>query len=91
MGIMLTAYDKGLATCWVGAFDNEAVQRVLDIPENQDPQIIISLGYADEIKKPSQREDPRYLTYFNSWGSGYTKFPSHLEKLKDRIKKGKKK
>ena len=86
-GILLAAYNSGLASCWVGAFDNEAVQRILDIPEDQDPEIIISLGYADEIKKPSLREDLRYITYFNNWGQNFTHFPSHLEKLKQTIKK----
>ena len=50
-GITLAAYNEGIASCWVGAFDNEAVQRILNIPEDQDPEIIIALGYADEILK----------------------------------------
>ena len=86
-GIMLAAYDYGIASCWVGAFDNGAVQRTLGIPEDMDPEIILTLGYSDEIKKPSLRENPQYMTFFNSWGQNYTKFPSHLEKLKQSIKK----
>src|SRR5664280_1693096 len=29
--ILLAAVDKGLASCWIGAFDSEAVQRALGI------------------------------------------------------------
>jgi len=83
LGIMLAAYDYDVGSCWVGAFDNEAVQRILDIPENMDPEIIITLGYSDEMKQPSLREDPKYLTYFNKWGNKFAEFPSHLEKLKN--------
>lgn len=90
-GIMLIAYNYNLGSCWVGAFDNEAVQRILNIPEDMDPEIIITLGYSDEIKKPSLRENPEYITYFNSWGEKYTSFPSHLQKLKENVKKAIKK
>ncbi|MDP3728359.1 MAG: nitroreductase family protein [bacterium] len=86
-GITLVAYDLGLASCWVGAFDNEAVQRILDIPEDIDPEIIITLGYSDETKKPSLREEPSYISYFNNWEKKFTEFPSHLENLKKDIKK----
>ncbi len=85
MGILLAAYDKGLGSCWVGAFNNETVQRILNIPENMDPEIIITLGYSDELKNPPLREDPRYLSFFNNWGSNATNFPSHLDKLKKMI------
>ncbi len=84
-GIMLAAYNKGLSSCWVGAFDNEAVQRVLGIPDDMDPEVIITLGYGDETKKASLREDPRYISYFNSWGATTTNFPSHLDQLKSLI------
>lgn len=84
-GIMLAAYEYGLGSCWVGAFDNEAVQRILEIPEEMDPEIIITLGYADEIKKPSLREDPNYLVYINKWNQKFTEFPSHLQRLKNLV------
>ena len=81
-GILLAAYEYGLGTCWVGAFDNEAVQRILNIPEEMDPEIIITLGYAEEIKKPSLREDPKFFCYFNAWNEKFVKFPSHLQRIK---------
>lgn len=93
----LAAYDRGLGSAWVGLFDNEAVQRILEIPEDADPEIILTLGYSDEVKQPSLREDPRYLAFFNKWGESFTEFPSHLKKwtsiaeIKEQIKKLKQK
>ncbi|MBI5798050.1 nitroreductase family protein [Candidatus Woesearchaeota archaeon] len=87
MGIMLAAYDQGLGSCWVGSFDNEAVQRILSIPEEMDPEIILTIGYSEETKTPSLREDPRDITYFNKWGEKTSFFPSHLEQLKKKIKR----
>ncbi len=86
-GLTLAASEYGLSSCWIGAFDNEALHRVLDIPDNMDPEIIITLGYADETKKPSLREDPNYLVYMNKWGEKFTDFPSHLDKLREKMKK----
>jgi nitroreductase len=86
-GIMLAAYDRGLGSCWVGAFDNEAVQRVLEIPEEFDPEIIITIGYADETKKPSQRGDLNEFVFINNWNIRFTDFPSHLNNLKEVLKK----
>ena len=48
-GIMLLAAEKGLGSCWIGAFDPDAVQRELEIPDEMDPEIIITLGYSKKI------------------------------------------
>ncbi|MBS3162303.1 nitroreductase family protein [Candidatus Woesearchaeota archaeon] len=86
-GLTLVAKEHGLGSCWVGAFDEEAVRRILKIPENIDPEIIITLGYTEETKSPSLRELPNYITFFNSWGKNTFPFKSHLTKLKQAIKK----
>jgi len=54
--MMLAAHDLGLGTCWIGAFDENKVQQVLKMPENCRPQLILTVGYADE--KPPM--PPRY-------------------------------
>ena len=83
--LMLIAQDKGLGSCWVGAFESEALHREFDIPDSMDPEVIITLGYSDEVKGPAQRDDPEYLTFFETWGNSFTKFPSHLDKFKGKI------
>jgi nitroreductase len=51
--IILTAYSFGLGTCWVGAFNENAAKRVLQVPEGIRPVAIIPLGYS--VEKPSAR------------------------------------
>jgi nitroreductase len=80
--LTLIAYDKGLGSCWVGGFETEALHRILGIPGNMDPEVIISLGYSEETKKPALRENSQYITYFESWGNKIARFPSSLDKLK---------
>jgi nitroreductase len=51
---MLTAVNLGLATVWVGDFDEKKVQQVLDVKSIR-PVAIFSLGYAAEQPQPSPR------------------------------------
>lgn len=46
--LILEAYSLDLGTCWVGAFDEEELRKMLGIPQNVRPIAIIPVGYADE-------------------------------------------
>ena len=43
--IFLAATDLGLAICWVGAFDEEEVQKILGLKSSQRPLTILPIGY----------------------------------------------
>lgn len=68
--IMLLARSFGLETCWVGAFDEDAVKIVLGIPDtvNVRPEAVIAIGYGDEKKAKTKRRDIEALSYFEDWG-----------------------
>lgn len=51
--ILLAAYGHGLGSCWVGAFDEDKVRKLLNLPENQRSVAIIPIGRAGE--SPDQR------------------------------------
>lgn len=53
--VLIAAQSLGLATCWIGAFVEEKVQKVLQLPKNFRPMAMIPLGYAAE----SGREAPQ--------------------------------
>jgi len=46
--ILLAATDLGLGSCWVGAFDEESVVRILSIPEGWRPVAMVPVGYPSE-------------------------------------------
>jgi len=54
--MMLEATELGLGTCWLGAFDEEAVKEILDIPQDIRVPVMITLGYADETPEPRPRK-----------------------------------
>ena len=66
--MLLMAHALGLATCWVGAFDEEKVKRVCSIPDRARPQAIISIGYADEKPEMPPKLTLENVTFLNRYG-----------------------
>ena len=87
--ISLKAIDLGLSTCWVNVFDQNVVSRVLGIRSNIKPQIIMTLGYADEKpKKKFSRIPLNRITFFNSYDTRIIKLKEWAkERYLDKIKK----
>jgi nitroreductase len=53
--MLLTAHSLGLGACWVGAYDERAVSRILNVPDRFRPVAIIPYGYPAESPKPPSR------------------------------------
>lgn len=53
--LLLAAHDLGLGTCWVGAFNEEKVKGILDMPNNLKPVVIVPVGYPAQIPKAPDR------------------------------------
>ena len=71
--ILLAAYDKGLGSCWVGAFNEDRIKRILFIPDNVSVEAVITIGYAAykpiiEDKKHRRRHKVEYVTFFEKYG-----------------------
>jgi len=43
--LTLAARAEGLGTCWIGAFDNNKLKKLLNIPRNVNVVVVIPLGY----------------------------------------------
>lgn len=53
--LILAAADKGLGTCWIGAFDEAAAKKALDVPDNIRVVALTPLGHPDESPNPRPR------------------------------------
>ncbi|MBS3956685.1 MAG: nitroreductase family protein [Clostridiales bacterium] len=54
--MLLAAVDRGLASCWIGAFDERAVRAALDIPDAITPVAILPIGHcAESGARPKRR------------------------------------
>jgi len=54
--LLVAAHAIGLGGCWVGAFDEAAAARVLNLPSGTRPVALVPIGYPrDRSPKPSRR------------------------------------
>ncbi|MGE5551799.1 MAG: nitroreductase family protein [Bacteroidota bacterium] len=61
--ILLAATAYGLGSCWVGAFDEAAVRRIVGLPSACRPLAIVAVGYpAAEAERDSMRSQEE-VTY----------------------------
>jgi len=94
--MLLKATSLGLGACLVGAFDEKAVKKVLKIPNNIIPELIMVLGYPDEKPSLKRRTPLEHLVFFEEYGNrkrDTSPFPleKQVKKAKKLIKKIKKK
>jgi nitroreductase len=56
MSVMLSAWDRGVATCPMGGFDAEGVLNEFDIPAQFEPVMLLTMGYPVEESDDLQNE-----------------------------------
>lgn len=55
--LLLAAVAMGMAGCWVGAFDEAGVARILSAPPGRRPVALVPIGYP---AKPAKSMTPRF-------------------------------
>lgn len=65
--ILLMAIENGLGTCWVGAFNEKEVSKILQLPSHIRPVAIIPIGYPKQKPIPTPRIDIKELIHYNTW------------------------
>ncbi|MEO0004613.1 MAG: nitroreductase family protein [candidate division WOR-3 bacterium] len=63
--IILAATAEGLGTCWIGAFIEAEVKRVLQIPEGVKPVALTPVGYPAQEPKPRPRKALEEIVCYN--------------------------
>jgi hypothetical protein len=67
--MIIAATDMGIASTWVSAFNDHEIKNVLGIPSDGEPQVIIPIGYPDEIVPEPAHFELEHITYFERWGN----------------------
>lgn len=67
--MMLMAEELGLGSAWVGAFEEEEVEDLLNIPAELRAVSIITFGYPRERPEPANKYRVTDVTYLNQYGS----------------------
>jgi len=66
--MLLMAESLNLATCWVGAFSELMISRILEFPEYIRPCAIITLGYPAEEPQTPFRQSIGEFTHIGRFG-----------------------
>lgn len=51
--MMLAAWEIGIGSCWVNYFKPSEVKAAFDLPENETPVLLMTLGYPADDSKPA--------------------------------------
>lgn len=54
--IALAAQDEGLGTCWIGAFSQEEVKKILGVPDQYKVVALMPIGYPEDAPGPKTRK-----------------------------------
>jgi nitroreductase len=95
--MLLMAHNLGLGSCWVSAFDENMVARVVGTPANVRPQILLPVGFPDEEVPEPMEYTLDNVTYLERWINRIKDFPIFIhdyeivgrlkEKLDNKIEK----
>lgn len=67
--MVLAATALGYGTCWIGAFDEEAVKRLLNIPKRMKVVALLPIGVSDEKPAAKSRKKPSEIFFREEWRS----------------------
>ena len=89
--MMLEANNLGLGSCWVGAFDEDMLKRILVLPPEVRPQIILAIGYPAEQPDKPAKLPPEVVMYFEKWRGRVKDIPGYFGYYSVGLQKGLKK
>jgi len=69
--MVLEAVEQGLGTCWIGAFDEVEVKRMLRVPEGLAVICLLPLGFPDETPRARSRKPLAEVFHREEYGVPY--------------------
>lgn len=69
--MVLAATALGYGTCWIGAFDEDAVKRLLKIPAKMKVVALLPIGIPSETPAPSPRKKLSEIFFKEQWQTSW--------------------
>jgi len=65
--MVVAGWVQGVASCWMGAFDEVKMKNRLNLPS--DAQIVgaIAFGIAEQVPKPPPKKQLNQIVHFDTW------------------------
>lgn len=67
--MVIAAWALEVGSCWIGAFSEDKVRRLLEIPDKYDVVAIIPFGYPSKIPGPKRKKSIDKITSFNRFST----------------------
>jgi nitroreductase len=65
--VVLAASEQGLGSCIIGWFDEKKMAKLLGIPSNRRPVLVITIGYSTQALREKKRKDMDKIVSYNSY------------------------
>jgi len=66
--MVLSAWELGYGTCWIGAFEQKDIKEVLNIPEDYTVINLLPIGVPDQKPAPRGRKQFSDIFYAEKYG-----------------------
>ncbi len=67
--LLLKITDLNLSACWVGAFKDLMIKRILKIPKDTEVEAIIPIGYEETKTQKKRKMDLENTIFWEHWGT----------------------
>jgi nitroreductase len=65
--MVIAGWVQGVASCWMGAFDEIKIRNTLDLPSDTKLVGAVAFGIADQIPKPLPKKELNQIVHFDKW------------------------
>lgn len=86
--MLLTAHSLGLGSCWIGAFGEEQIRSLCNLPEHVNVQGIVTIGYPAETPTPPPKYRIEHVMFFEKWWGRIESTRNALGMWSPTLKKG---
>jgi len=66
--IMLAAHEMGVGTCVALSYAKSAISEILELPNNIEPMLVVTLGYPAESPEPPPRFELSKMAFDEQYG-----------------------
>jgi len=64
---LLKIAELGLASCWVGSYNDHEIRRLLNIPEDRQIEAILPVGYEKDKTEKKKKKSLEATIYWGKW------------------------
>lgn len=65
--MVITAWALGVGSCWIGAYGEDKVRKLLSIPDRYHVVAVIPFGYPAKIPRPKRKKSIDKITSYNKF------------------------